>query len=148
MKKVWSESTVNGKKQLMPYAPEKFYSIGGDSDYIREQVKADVAPLVPEKSRDGVTLVSDSRTAREAASGRPTYALLYKDEEGRFLPVFKDGVAQRFAPDPSKMIEEKKAKALQQGQDRRSDLEIINKPLPSVDFRREQQKKFEERNAP
>ena len=152
-KRVWAPSRINGDKRMMRYAPEMFYDIGG-TDYIREQLNADLRELFgPEaqKAADAtnprlvgdtlpsplkyipnadtlreaspeqiarakeraaeevldenigrVRVVSDSKTAREAATGRPSYALMRIDDAGRIVPVLRNGVPVRFAPDTRK----------------------------------------------
>ncbi len=156
-KRVWSPSRINGDKRLMRYAPEAYYDIGG-TDYIREQLNADLRELFgPEaqKAADAtnprlagdtkpapwkyipnadtlreatpeevarakeraaervldenigrVRVISDGKTAREAATGRPSYALMRIDDAGRIVPVLRDGTPQRFRPDVQKRATE------------------------------------------
>lgn len=131
-RRVWGESRVNGKRELMQYPPESFYAVGGDGEYIRKQMIEDVSPLVEKDRAEKVMLVPDIRTAREASAGRPSYALMMQDEQGRLLPVLKDGVPQRFVPDPVKQIEEEKARQVQRGEDLRDYLRRSTEPPPGI----------------
>lgn len=76
-----------------------FYGVG-DNKFIQDQLKADVEELW-RGDFEGYFLISDDQTAREASIGKPTYRVVVEDDKG-LNPL----VGYRWAPDPTKAIEE------------------------------------------
>lgn len=111
IKRVWSESRINGDKELMKHAPEMVYGtygkVGKDAEWIRGQLLDDLADnaLWPEGWQDRISLVSDPLTPRtldylirvEQADGTVDF---YRDGENNILrwkpdwETSKDGIKQ------------------------------------------------------
>jgi len=80
----FSTTKINGTTQIMPFSPEKYYSIPNeDNDWMRKQM-VDVAhkalPDIPrEELEENVMLIPDpSVTRRTATQGSPAYKLMIK----------------------------------------------------------------------
>ena len=92
----WSESEVTGK--VMKYAPDQFYSVGGDVSYIKQQLAQDVSDSYFKNiSIDDIFLQSTEETARSATTGQPTYRVIIRTDEG-LLPM----VGVKWKPDKQK----------------------------------------------
>ena len=86
--------------EWMKYAPELFYATTSGSDYIREQLEVELAPLLPEGVAAGqLRIRADLLTAREAATGRPSYLVLFENEMGEDEPVLENGEVVFFQPE-------------------------------------------------
>jgi hypothetical protein len=84
----WAKTEVNGAVQWMKYAPERYYAPGVDPAWIREQLVEELGPFTTSDPKpEDLQLVPSRFTARTAGSGRPVYAVLLRDAEGRFAPV-------------------------------------------------------------
>lgn len=88
----WKDSQFG----FMKYPPESFYSVGGDTRYIKKQLTSDITTGYTgfEFSKDNVFLLSDDETARKAAKGQPDYRVMVMDNNGE-LQVLSD----RWMPD-------------------------------------------------
>ena len=100
----WSE----GEFGLMKYSPERFgaYALPGtgDTSYIRTQVQEDLAAGGLEVAAENIFLEADAETARTASTGKPSYRVLVRTEDGTMMTVDlinPDGsTSSRFVPDP------------------------------------------------
>lgn len=118
--RVWGPSGVDGDKHAMRYPPEAYYGFLGeqeaDAKWMRGQLMGDLQAKGLPKGKDAkdVLLVPDSRTAREAATGKPTWKVMML-KDGAFVPFQdQDGNAVRWFPDKTKVKQDlvEKAKAL------------------------------------
>ncbi len=87
MKRMWGVSTVNGTKTVTRYPIEKQYPDvplhTGNFDYIGAQLAADVkAATGKDVALSSIVPRADDQTQRELASGRPSYVVIYRDENG------------------------------------------------------------------
>lgn len=92
----WKEQTFLGRTEAFKYPLADYYSVEGSVDYAEKQLLTDVKTnnVFPEEvTRDEIFLLSDKRTADEAALGQPTY-LIYAVQNGQFI-----NTGQRFKPD-------------------------------------------------
>ena len=100
----WSE----GEFGLMKYSPERFgaYALPGtgDTSYIRTQIQEDLAAGGLEVAAENIFLEADAETARTASTGKPSYRVLVRTEDGTMMSVDlinPDGsTSSRFVPDP------------------------------------------------
>lgn len=106
-------SQINGGNQVMQDAPEKHYAIPGvDNGWMREQMIEDAKGFFKDAFRadnkkystkdleENLILVSDNTTRRTVETGRPTYLLMYKQDDGTFQKV-----GGRYYFDPAKQKE-------------------------------------------
>lgn len=95
----WRESDFG----FMKHRPEDYYSIAGETDYIKDQLIKDLRKdfIGTKFKKDDVFLLSDDETSRKAAQGRPDYRVIVVDDNGQFV-----NFPGRWAPDPS--IEQKR----------------------------------------
>lgn len=106
---IYGVTEVGGTPTIMPYPPEKFYSVPGldSQEWISDQL-FDVAKRFQEGvSREDVILSTDSRTAKETSGDtpRPTYPILIRDENGALAPLLNDeGRMVRFAPNTESIV--------------------------------------------
>ena len=80
MRRNWGE--FNGRAMMYPV--QTYYTVGADSEYIKDQLETDVRDnnlFGFEIDRDEIVLFSDDRTAREAAGGQPTYQVKINSAE-------------------------------------------------------------------
>jgi len=91
----WKEQTFMGKTSAFKYPLIDYYAVEGSVEYLEGQLAKDVSTLffAEPPSTDEIFLLSDKRTADEAAFGIPTY-LIYVQQDGLFTST-----GQRFAPD-------------------------------------------------
>ncbi len=114
---------VNGKPQVMKYAPENYYHIQGvEDDWMREQVKEAAHESIKSSLTSSDTNVDEDVilvpepyvTPRTAKAGQPHYKLMMKSKESGAL-VDLLGPKQYFVFDPNKkrkqLIEEARIKA-------------------------------------
>ena len=107
IKRSWGESSVLGRKTIMKYRPEDYYSINGDASWVKTQLMEDISGEIAGHSVgiDNVFLMSNDLTARTASSGRPSYA----------VKVMIDGVFHNigdWAPDLDREVEIRKKKSV------------------------------------
>ena len=117
----WGVTRAEGAPRAIKYPPERFYPI--EADALSRQLVSDVEAAMTgghpgmqdvKPEIDGLQLVPDSRTAREASTGRPTWAVTVIDENGIFQPVLgESGLPMRWAPDAAKAADEKTRKAME-----------------------------------
>lgn len=90
-------TNINGDNMVMPYAPEKYYSItGADNDWMREQAieeamkvtKGTLNPPSKKDMRKNLFVMPDPFvTPRTAEQGAPRYKLMYKRQDGSLIDV-------------------------------------------------------------
>ena len=100
----WKESKVTGKTRVMKYAPEDYYDVAGNTEYIGEQLhKAVLENWFGDVnfSKKDIIILSDDRTAREASAGMPSYLVYVNHPSEGILPVYAEGAPARFLPDVS-----------------------------------------------
>ena len=81
----------------MMYAPEQYYAIEGDVEYIRDEIYgviSQASDIYGEIDPDSIRLLTDDRTARTASSGQPEYRVMFVDEFGVIQTI-----NQYFKPD-------------------------------------------------
>lgn len=69
----------------MMYPPEQYYTLGGDIEYMKDQIYDSISGLTDiygEIDPDSIMLLSDDVTARTASEGRPMYKVSFLDEFG------------------------------------------------------------------
>ena len=109
----WKEQDFLGRVEAFKYPLSQYYAVEGSIDYAEKQLLTEIKAnnIFPEEiTRDDIHLLSDKRTADEAAAGQPTY-LVYAIQNGQFV-----NTGQRFKPDMGAEKEERDArlKALRQ----------------------------------
>ena len=128
-----------GEFGFMKNPPEDFYAVGGSAEYIREDLyNALTGPtgiFGLQVLKENIILVSDDETSRTASTGKPSYRVMYKDNNGTLNYAVFDGVDEqgnrvqlnRYTPDvPSKeeqakIIKAQADKELQLASDRRGE---------------------------
>lgn len=93
LKANYSDSTFGP----MMYAPEQYYAIEGDVEYIRDEIYgviSQASDIYGEIDPDSIRLLTDDRTARTASSGQPEYRVMFVDEFGVIQTI-----NQYFKPD-------------------------------------------------
>lgn len=80
MKRIWGASIATGQTRTMKYPVEMFYG-AGDNEWMAGQLSSDVSEVWPGEY-DNIYLKSDDITAREAATGKPSYLIVIQDENG------------------------------------------------------------------
>lgn len=121
MQKIYGFSYVNGAKQFVKYPPERYYGVRGytdeqNSEWIKKQFHKEFEKDLP-KGVDSNTLmlIPHRLTYREAANGKPSYTVFYKNKDGRFVQLEDSKGEITFRPDPSveiKRINAEQAKRL------------------------------------
>ena len=82
-KKELKKLYTNWNGRPMKYAPDKYYAVNGDSDWIvSDLTKALKENIAGSPDIDDVYLISDDRTSREASQGKPSYLVRYKIKDG------------------------------------------------------------------
>jgi hypothetical protein len=110
----WSE----GEFGLMKYSPERFpaYKLTKteDTSYIRYQIQEDLAAGGLEVAAENIFLEADAETARTASTGKPSYRVKVRTEDGTLMAVDlinPDGsTSSRFVPDPEQGNKDQKAR--------------------------------------
>jgi polyhydroxyalkanoate synthesis regulator phasin len=100
LKRNWKKSEVTG--QVMKYAPDDYYSVAGDVDYIKTQLVNDVNKefLFAESIKaDQVFLQATETTARTASQGEPEYRVMLL-RDGSITPLY----GFTWKPDQQKQI--------------------------------------------
>jgi len=108
----WGESEDFG---FMQYRPEDFYAVNGETSYIKDQLVKDVRSqfAFPEPiARDDMFLMSDDRTARTAATGKPEYVVMVRTAAGELVTLQdrETGVVY-WTPDQDTEISRQRAEA-------------------------------------
>ena len=115
----WGEDDSLGRKEVMKFPPNMYYSIDGDSEWVGEQLMADVTNPINgavagmNVSPGDVYLVANDETARTATTGKPSY----------MVNVMIDGMlhpAGQWHPDEQAEISKRKAENVKQALQRRS----------------------------
>lgn len=121
----WKESQFG----FMKYPPEQYYQVGANTEYMRNQLAADITKdfIGVEFDKEDLFLLSDEKTGREAAQGKPTYQVMLIDSNGEFQRL-----KGRWSPDieaeQQRQIKENEERA--KGIRKRSDpFEFTNKVL-------------------
>lgn len=131
LQKNWTYSPSSDR--AMKYAPEQYYSIKGETSYIKDQLNDFVmretsAGLTGEKPQR-VMLVSDAETGKRASIGQPDYLVYIQDENGEIHMVRgvdpKDGKMKplRWSPDVKKQMKKMKSENLDK---------VIRKRMPDM----------------
>lgn len=124
----WMESEAAGMTIKNP--PEQFYTVAGDSSYIREQLLKDVFTeniFGGDESHIEVFLQSDDRTAREASKGSPSYIVMIVSEQDGIYAL-----PERWTPDVAAQAEKVKKSNLTKYQELRKDATNPNRTLESL----------------
>jgi len=85
----WKESPDFG---FMQYTPEDYYAVNGNTQYIKDQLYADVTKryVYPDPIRkENMFLVPDDHTARTANLGQPEYLVMVRTKNGE-LEILRD----------------------------------------------------------
>ncbi len=108
----------------MMYAPEQYYAIEGDVEYIRDEIYGIVSQasdIYGEIDADSIRLLTDDRTARTASSGQPEYRVMFVDEFGviqtinqYFKPDVEGARQAKMAENEARMREERALTPAQQ----------------------------------
>ncbi len=85
LKRSWSRSDINGKGQIMRYAPER--DLGLPADRLREALDEELAAMGEDPKR--VVIVSDNETAR-GSRGNRTYSLQRLRDDGLTEIIFDE----------------------------------------------------------
>ena len=102
-KRLFSTSSVNGKDEIMPYAPEREYGVPAGDDSLMNDLRS---YYKAEKiAGDSPFILSDARTARDPVGAR-TYAVYTMDEFGN--PKLHD---KRWKMDTNEAFEQRKIEA-------------------------------------
>lgn len=89
LKTNWKESQFG----FMKHPPETFYSVGGEVDYIKDQLNAELVKgtIGLEFKKENIFLLSDETTGRTASQGQPNYRVMVIDNNGEIhMPVLSD----------------------------------------------------------
>jgi hypothetical protein len=103
----WSNDSYSGTPRFTEYAPSIFYPpVNGSHEWVGTQLREEASLLVGRQlTGDDIYLYSiPETTARTAASGKPEYGVMVRDDNGVLMPTFK-----RYIPDPTPFYEAHKA---------------------------------------
>ena len=105
----WKESDFG----FMKYRPEDYYQVGGNTEYMRDQLYSDLTtgqtPSIGVKfSKDSLMLMSDEETARTASQGAPTYKMLALNDNGEIV-----NFPGRWSPDAKAEMERQQKENLE-----------------------------------
>jgi len=111
--RTWGVTEIDGSDRVMKHPPERYYSVRGEVDWVREQMIEDVKAYIPEvEDEDDIYIMSDSGTARTAGSGNPDYLIFVKNVSGELITVSaEDGIPLRWQPDREKYRQQLKKEA-------------------------------------
>jgi len=108
----------------MMYAPEQYYAIEGDVEYIRDEIYGIVSQasdIYGEVDRGSIRLLTDDRTARTASTGKPEYRVMFVDESGviqtinqYFVPDVESAKQAKMAENEARMREKRALTPAQQ----------------------------------
>lgn len=126
--RVWGETTANGRRQLMKYAPERLYGL--PSEVIEQQFR--------DETPEGAILIADADTSRTG-----TYAVGIPREDG-LIDFLHDGdLMQRWVPDPQSFYEKenerlvRRAKKMREANQRDFAAEQLRRHHPEYADRRD-----------
>ena len=126
MARNWKEQNFLGRNEAFKYPLMDYYPVEGSIDYLERQLLHDTDDMFGgEISKENIFLISDTRTANEAALKKPTYKVLAIDDNGNILSGF------RFVPDRQEGIKQRDKR---QAKER---LESIDRSKKSKDVRSE-----------
>jgi hypothetical protein len=95
IKKTYGVSKINGRKEIMPFAPEQYYSLPNtDNEWMRKQLIDTVKSLDNYKQIEdkNIGIVADSLTALDIKSKqRPTYKITVRTDQGYEILRDKNG---------------------------------------------------------
>lgn len=78
----WKESEFG----FMKYRPEDYYSVSGDTDYMKKQLFSDISSGIGgDFNKKSLFLLSDDETARLASQGNPSYRVMALDNNGALV---------------------------------------------------------------
>jgi hypothetical protein len=103
----WSNDNYSGTPRFTEYAPSIFYPpVNGSHDWVGTQLKEEASLLAGKQlTGDDIYLYSiPETTARTAASGKPQYGIMIREEGGVLMPT-----GQKYTPDPTPFFERHKA---------------------------------------
>ena len=108
----------------MMYAPEQYYAIEGDVEYIRDEIYGIVSQasdIYGDVDPDSIRLLVDDRTARTASTGKPEYRVMFVDESGviqtinqYFVPDVESAKQTKMAENEARMREKRALTPAQQ----------------------------------
>lgn len=104
----WKESPDFG---FMQYRPEDFYSVNGQTDYIKSQLYSDITTefQFPERvAKEDIFLVSDDYTAQTASTGRPAYIVMVRQANGELTTLQDRDGSLYWTPDQQAEIEKQR----------------------------------------
>lgn len=100
----WQSTNATAKSRTMKYAPEDYYSVNGSVEYIQKDLWQSVrqnATGLPEFDSEDLVLLSDQQTAREAATGKPSYLVMIDRADEGLFPLIKF----RYVPNQQEQLE-------------------------------------------
>lgn len=120
LRTVWGETSVNGKREWMKYAPEIYYGNQAGTGWIRDQLVEEVNAQQAAAPED-IQIQVNANTARWAAYENPKYSVLVRDKDsgefvaltGNWYPDFatsKEGISARAASE-AKIKRDREARA-------------------------------------
>lgn len=101
LKRNWKDQEFLGRHEAFKYPLSDFYAVDGSVDYAEKQLMGDIKRemvFADPVTEENVFLLSDRRTAEEAAFGQPSY-LIYIVQDGEIKQT-----GQRFKPDVNEAI--------------------------------------------
>ena len=107
---------VNGRKEVMRYAPDNYYSIPNvDNDWIREDMleyakgKLEGSFQSWDSVKDRILLIPNPiSTPQTASDGKPLYDVVIKGDDGQLRPINSDGTG--WYPDKEKKLKQLRGK--------------------------------------
>jgi hypothetical protein len=116
-------TNINGKNQLMRFAPEKYFGIDNvDNDWMRSQIEEEAAKAIkdtwvdpdrPIKPEDAILIPAPHVTPRTAKEGRPVYKMMALSPDGGYIDLL--GPNKYFTFDKDKKIGELVGEAREEG---------------------------------
>lgn len=110
----WKETNATAKSRTMKYAPEDYYSVNGSVEYIQADLyksielakkeaeeKGSSLSIPEEYDEEDLVLISDQQTAREAATGKPSYLVMIDRKDEGLFPLIKF----RYVPNMQEQLE-------------------------------------------
>jgi hypothetical protein len=103
--KNWGADDIGGTSTFRKYPLSWYYSVNGETDYIKEQLEVDALAIAGYPvSYENIVLLSDNKTAYTASTGAPQYAMLIISDDGTPLPA-----GGYWSPDKKSQVEKVKA---------------------------------------
>lgn len=123
IKRKWDVTNVDGRKRVMAYPPERFYSISGmDNGWMQEDFRQSLSEF-KDKDLSEAFLVPDPMTAREALStGEPAYRVMYVDQKDGMIKPLVDSDEQPllWRPDKKSALEKRNKEKIKKAQIKRA----------------------------